>query len=1543
MTKALSAIRSLLHRLGVSAAASWRTSKGTSPSSTNPTHCVAEFRQAPVSLGERRFPHLTSSPRSLFSTSVKRALLSLPALVLASLAFTAASALAGTVHGVTASFGSEGTAAGQLKEPAGVAVNDKTGDVYVVDRGNNRVDEFEADGTFVRAWGFDVNGVPGLGECTTLSGNCQAGSPGEGPGQLNSPEAIAVDNSGSVSDPSKEDVYVTNTFDNVVEKFSATGEYKGDISTGSGGGAFSLLYGVAVDPGGLLWVYQSSGQIDDYSDAASNAFVSMCEDPYGGKSPGLAVDSGDNLYINRGSRQVAELTSACATISPALENINPDENATAVAVDADSSSAEFGDAYINAGNAVEVFDGATAAPLEAFGGSRHPVSGLGVAVNPGTRAVFVGDTAGDVVDVATLGEAPEAPSTEPATGVEPTAVSLQGQLSPGGRPGALEYQFDYNTGASCTGGQSAPAPAGVLAEAKEKHVEASVTGLEPNALYTYCLVAFNPFGEAQGSEVPFTTEPAAPSLINTSLSERQAKSVRLNATLNPNNEQTTECEFEYGTTAYGSPVPCEPASLEGYGEQGVSAPVTGLTAGETYKYRIVVENATGSSEEAGQFTTATPPEAATAEKAEAVSPTSEKLTGTLDPSSEPKTLPFPEPGSYEFWYAKSASTCKNEFTQAGETAPEGVKGEQAKAVLTGLQPNATYTVCLVTYNNAEPAEAAVGPAIQFTTLGQAPTVEGVSTPFLSSDAATLQASVNPENEPTSSCIFAYGETEGYGTEVPCEQAANGFSGQSVTAKIAGLTRDTAYGYRVQIRTASGESESAGKFVTNAAVAGPPVAGCPNEASRQGRSAGLPDCRAYEQVTPVDKGGAEEIFRVFGAGGGTPSTGVPSEDGDRFLFSTKSALGEEGAAGQNAYLFSRGEDGWTTKSLATLSLGIQTVKELIFDPADLSRVAFNDALGTIGGSPKSVLPAVNLVGPAGGPYATIDDAGTESGSLEGGSTDLGHLVLESKDHKLAPGDSGQEQVPGANALYESAGGAPCSPGTSNCKLINVETDGALISPCGAVLGEGNPNGGAYRAVSTDGAKIFFTAPDPDENESQTGCWGGTGPNQAGGGPNPLVNPPQLYMRLDGESTVNVSAPAAGAIDQTPYPADYVGASANGERVFFVSRGELTADATTGHALELYEYDTETAVLTRVSRGDSHTATGNVVQVPAISGDGSTVYFTAHGQLAPGAPPAPGTGKEGQVSLYRYDTFSETTTYITTIGANEYPVNVADEWYGEFNGESPPALDPEANWYTTADGQYLAFASNAGLTGYDNAPASGVNCTPVNYSGGAGSCAQVYLYSAASGTLVCVSCDPSGAAAVSDAMFARSALGAPASSSPRPVSEDGGEVFFDSADALVPQASSGVLHVYEWHDGELSLIGAPGEPSPSFFLGSTPDGSNVFFGTGAQLVAQDTDQAGDLYDARVDGGFEGLAAPACTGSGCQGVPGAPPIFATPASETFAGIGNFSPAPPSVVKKVTKKTTTCKRGFIRKKVKKKEECVKNPKPKRRAEKSTHDQGSK
>jgi DNA-binding beta-propeller fold protein YncE len=91
--------------------------------------------------------------------------------------------------------GSPGGGAGQLNFPYGVMV-DGAGHVYAADRNNNRIGEFTAQGTFIRAFGWGV--ADGGSAFQVCSLTCQAGLTGAGVGQFNSPEGVATDCRGNL-------------------------------------------------------------------------------------------------------------------------------------------------------------------------------------------------------------------------------------------------------------------------------------------------------------------------------------------------------------------------------------------------------------------------------------------------------------------------------------------------------------------------------------------------------------------------------------------------------------------------------------------------------------------------------------------------------------------------------------------------------------------------------------------------------------------------------------------------------------------------------------------------------------------------------------------------------------------------------------------------------------------------------------------------------------------------------------------------------------------------------------------------------------------------------------------------------------------------------------------------------------------------------------------------------------------------------------------------------------------------------------------------
>jgi hypothetical protein len=834
-----------------------------------------------------------------------------------------------------------------------------------------------------------------------------------------------------------------------------------------------------------------------------------------------------------------------------------------------------------------------------------------------------------------------------------------------------------------------------------------------------------------------------------------------------------------------------------------------------------------------------------------------------------------------------------------------------QAQITGLTSGTTYRYRLVATTPGALGGEAAGGAVAFT-APHTPVVDSSSASDLSSTFADMHAVIDPQGADTTYHFEYVDEASFSSTEYADAQVTSaieigsggptGSSQETVVQQVGDLVPGTTYHFRVVASNRLGTTYGTNETFTTLPS---PVTG-------------LPDGRGYELVTPANKGGGSDMF-------GEPETdgefynydvGVPAESGDGFLLETHAGFGSFPGNEWSSYVFSRSPAGWSYTALTSPSLGVQSVAEpSVFDPADLSEVAIDDLVGSEASAGGT--NAMNLLGPPGGPYTTLHIDATTHGKAEaseetrtvGASHDLSEVFLDGRGTSpLCPGAEKQKHEGKVLWLCEWSG--------DGLELVSVNSEGSPVSSCGSVLGAGRTGGKAHDAVSTNGSRVVFTAPDPYEQAENAGagCWnGGT------------VNAPQLYMRSGGK-TIELSAPESGTIDPTgQHPAEYVGAAEDGSRVFFITETWLTANHPTTHDMELYEYDTETDKLTRVAPdpGGAH-----IYTVPAVSAGGTAVYFTAFAALAPNAPalqePAEVTIDEGSVNLYRYDTTSGAITYIDTISTLGYPNSYGACGLPEDGVLArSTSLCPKANWYTTPDGRYLLFSSSSELTGYDTA---GPCKLFENGSGANGHCEELYRYDATTGGVICVSCDPSGARPVSNALFARSAPAGPDNGPVTAMSDDGAYVFFDTADALVPQDTNSTLDVYEWHEGHIGLISSGKDPSPSFFLGASPDGANVFFGTHANLVPQDTDTSGDIYDARICTAVAPCIKPAeagtaaCEGDACQN-PQPAPVDTAPGSLTFSGAGNFVgeiEAPPAATKptpltnaqKLTKALKTCKK---------------------------------
>ncbi len=557
------------------------------------------------------------------------------------LSIGAGSALAARAHGFSLAFGGSAKVPGEagslslaqsppgiLEAPgSGLAVNDTTHDLYVANTGDRRIDEFSASGTFVRAWGWGVaTGAPKLEVCTS---SCRVGLSGSAPGQFETPSYVAVDN--STSSASKGDVYVGDTGDNLVTKFHAEGQLVG--SWGNNGenakhertepngqlnGSPTELFtgantqplaGIIVDPAGDLWVLDRNSRLFEFKD--SGAWVKTCTVQLSIGVGGIAVNSSCpeescSIYIHQGFRRVERITPGClggdAVTAGGAES-------KGLAVDLSN-----GDVYVDReGSWIEDIPGTCqpspsgCQPSQAFGeeslamGPPPPLGGgTGIAVDPGSGAVYVANTATE--QIAAFGLTLEAKAGS-ASGVGATEVTVNGSVNPEGTK-LTGCVFEYGTtteyGASVPCDQSSEEIEEIGHNTALTPVSGKVRGLMGGTVYHYRLHATGKRGNAYSEDAMFQTAVTAV-IREVKVVELAASSAVLQAKIDAAG-LAAGYHFEYGpcdpvkgcgSSPYPTTVPVPDAPVPGLSEATVSQPIEGLSASATYHFRIVVSDANG--------------------------------------------------------------------------------------------------------------------------------------------------------------------------------------------------------------------------------------------------------------------------------------------------------------------------------------------------------------------------------------------------------------------------------------------------------------------------------------------------------------------------------------------------------------------------------------------------------------------------------------------------------------------------------------------------------------------------------------------------------------------------------------------------------------------------------------------------------------------------------------------------------------------------------------------------------------------------------------
>ncbi len=360
--------------------------------------------------------------------------------------------------------------------------------------------------------------------------------------------------------------------------------------------------------------------------------------------------------------------------------------------------------------------------------------------------------------------------------------------------------------------------------------------------------------------------------------------------------------------------------------------------------------------------------------------------------------------------------------------------------------------------------------------------------------------------------------------------------------------------------------------------------CPNEALRVEQHATfLPDCRAYEMVSPPGKNGADVMpntVRTHAAAEEAP--GLPMAA----TFASLGGFGDVAGTGVSTeYLSQRstaanpGDNGWSTHAITPTQEPLPVkYNSNGFEPAYVELAPNLNGGVFAAGSPLTADPNVAQVanlysrpdlrtaGPGTYQLGTacplceststplpplVQTASRPFPVIAGSSADPAHFVFESM-LKLTP-DATADIAAGNPNLYESDHGA--------VRLTGILPNGtaAAESIAGQGAGSGNAERSTYtpHSISADGRRIFFTA------EPMT-CQIGLDAQTCGG----------LYMRepfAGPARTVQLNASEKEA-PEAPQPAVYWDASADGSKVFFTTAEKLTDDDPNS-TLDLYMYDAE----------------------------------------------------------------------------------------------------------------------------------------------------------------------------------------------------------------------------------------------------------------------------------------------------------------------------------------------------------------------------------
>ena len=837
---------------------------------------------------------------------------------------------------------------------------------------------------------------------------------------------------------------------------------------------------------------------------------------------------------------------------------------------------------------------------------------------------------------------------------------------------------------------------------------------------------------------------------------------------------------------------------------------------------------------------------------------------------------------------------------------------------------------------------------------QPPSIDGLSSAHLTATSADLNAQVNPDGLDTT-YRFEYGTTSTYGQSAPIPDGSISASNsdQSIAVLLENLQSHVVYHYRLVAINDEGTTTSGDQTFNFY----PPS--CPNENVRQQDQANyIPDCRAYELVSPEDAAGTQ----LYPGGPNTGQASSPS----RFSFTGQwgtipNSEGDPINSLGDLYVATRTGTGWVSKYVGPPANEVAVAGG---PPEGLPNTGNTESFGSRqsmsnGGSTPDIIQNNVLTNPEMSVFLDWND-GNQSAGSDFGADSENHTPIASNapyvwsaegkfldrwPTNLATVPAGQytpgveffHQIsinPGDQPLSEAPGGF----GALNCPTVgaffdppnfcpgdvtassdlrhfvfaskwNVFAPGGQLSPPGSVydndtqaqtvtVASKTPSGSNIANEPTDASGDPLEIPDVSANGTHIlMASGGTGPCGLSNCPTPPCSFTVAFRCPMQPSHLYMRVNGAVTYDVSKgYDVKYIGATEDGSKVYFTSPQQLTPDDTDS-STDLYMWSEATDSLTRVSAGSGGEGNSDACNSSFTPSCG-VVTYTNFNYCALESGLGGNCRSDNSIAAQSGDIYFFSPELLD--GSRGIPNQ--ENLYDFHNGAVQYVTTLTPGSFCVSSETYGGACSAGPVVRMQVSPDDShmafITASPVTQYDNAGHL-EMYTYEPATRKVVCVSCIPSGAQATSDVQGSQDGL----------FMTDDGRAFFSTEDALVSGDTNNGEDVYEYVDGRPQLI-TPGtgetQQSASIYqfnvpglIGVSADGTDAYFSTYNTLVSQDHNGLFlKFYDARSGGGFPAPAAPppCAAADECHGAGSLPPAPVPTGTGARLGSGGNATARPS-----------------------------------------------